>query len=368
MAERLAAGPSMIALVGDRGGPTLWRTLWPISALKARGYPADWDYAKTPAVRRWVEEHDGCLFARTSWPTWARGTFRGFMEEAHDAGRFVVLDYDDDLLTAGFVWRQIELGWTEGKTYEQLEQQRCERIWALTQADGVTVSTEPLADVVRSFTSRPVVVVPNAIDVAWFRTALGRARRQLRPPVIGWAGGRRPDDDLRAMAEGWRRTATRYQQVTFLVQGHVPAIITDAVPADRLVTVPWLPLERYPEPLRDVDIACCAVASDRFNACKTTIKAWEAAIAGCAVVATPFLYGDVIERGSSGLLAETADEWEAHLAVLVERPSYRALLAGRLKRTVEREHALAVNVHRWPAAWSVIQDSARERHARVIMA
>ena len=33
-------GPSVLALVGDRSGPSLWRIFQPFKALQAAGYPA----------------------------------------------------------------------------------------------------------------------------------------------------------------------------------------------------------------------------------------------------------------------------------------------------------------------------------------
>lgn len=360
------AGPSMLALVSDFTGPTLWRCLQPFTALEAASYPCGWDNVHNAAARLLIPQFDGLLIARSGWQRFARRLVEGFLLEAHDAGRFVVMDLDDDVLSPGFSERQLALGWGEGKTYEQLEVERAERIWAVCQVDGVTVSTEPLAEVVRGVTGRPVIVVPNAIDVPWFRSAVRRAQRQLRAPTIGWAGGMRPDADVAAMAEGWRLVADRHPSVRFVVQGYLPPIIRASVPADRLVVIPWLPLERYPEPLGEVDIACCSVAPDRFNACKSVIKAYEAALAGSAVVASPYLYGELIVDGVNGLLAETPAEWAASLDALLRRPADRSILARRLLKRVEQRHTLAQNLAAWPSAWAAIRDDARARHRRLV--
>lgn len=378
MTVRLA-GPSMLALISDFTGPTLWRCLQPFTALERAGYPCGWDNVHNNAARLLIPTFDGLLIARSGWQRFARRLVEGFLLEAHDAGRFVVMDLDDDVLSPGFSERQIVLGWGEGKTYEQLEAERAERIWAVRQVDGVTVSTEPLAVVVRSVTDRTVIVVPNAIDAPWFRGALRRRKRQIQAPTIGWAGGMRPDSDVAAMADGWRLVAARHPAVRFVVQGYLPPIVKASVPAERLVVIPWLPLERYPEPLIEVDIACCSVAPDRFNACKSVIKAYEAALAGSAVVASPYLYGDVVPEGCdvrapqglivdgvNGLLAETPAEWAAALDVLLRRPADRSILARRLLKRVEQRHTLARNLAAWPSAWAAIRDDARARHRRLV--
>lgn len=352
-------GPSMLALVDEMHGPTLWRCLLPFSALEARGYPCGWVKKEHRAVPSLAGRYDGLLLARVSWPRWARPAVRDDLARLRADGRFVVYDSDDDLWRIELTYRALELGWAAGRSWQQLEAAREDRIWALQQADGVTVTTEALAAVARSFTSRPVIVVPNAIDVAWFRAAVGRAARGIPMVTIGWAGGERPDADVEAMAEAWGRIARRFPDVTFVVQGHLPTVVRRAVPEHLLRFIAWLPLERYPEGLVEVDIACCAVADTPFNRCKTPIKAYEAALAGSAVVATPTLYGDVIEHGVAGYLASSADEWEAALQSLVESPALRRMMATRLLRTVEKRHSLDGNLHRWSAAWTEIAAKAK---------
>jgi glycosyltransferase involved in cell wall biosynthesis len=349
-------------------GPTLWRVLSPFTALHTAGYPADWCPKDAAGIGELAPLYDGYVLPRMAWPPGRRRLAEAWFGMIRQAGRFTVYDADDDIFTSDLSRRAVELGWTEGKSYAELEAERFERIWTMQQCDGVTVSTQRLATVVRSFTPRPVVVVPNAIDLPWFRRVLRGAQRRTDGITIGWAGGRRPNRDLAPMAEAWARIARSYPAVTFVVQGHVPAVVTEAVPSERLVILPWMPLERYPAGLVEVDIACASVADERFNRCKTPIKAYEAAVAGAAVVATPTVYGHLIEHEKHGYLAETADEWESALSALVARPALRAIMATRLLKVVERKHGLRGNLHRWPEAWSAIAQSARERHGRLVLA
>lgn len=365
------AGPRMLSLVGDLSGPTLWRVLQPTAVLQDRGYPAEWDFRTAPVIEHAASAFDGFVLPRLAWPPIATGLAARWFDLLRAAGKFVVYDVDDDIFSFADTARRVELGWTEGRSFDQLEADRAARAWALRQCDGVTVSTDPLAALVRSFTERPVVVVPNAIDLPWLRTVLRRAQRRTDGITIGWAGGMRSGRDLAPVAEAWRRIAERFPSVTFVVQGHPDPGLLAAVPPDRLLLLPWLPLDRYPEGLVEVDIACCAVAADRWNANKSPIKAYEAAVAGAAVVASPTVYGDLVEHGLTGYLAETADDWERNLGELLDRPALRAIMATRLLRVVEKRHALARNVGAWPAAWAAIQADAAERrrdHAGLVVA
>lgn len=351
----------MLALLGDMSGPSLWRCLSPFTALQKRAYSCAWDMKSAPGIGQIATVFDGFLIPRLSWEPRQQPLAATWFDGLRRAGKIVVYDADDDLFGPELDRRSVALGWADGKSAETLEAERQARIWAMQQCDGVTVSTPRLATIVRGLTDRPVVVVPNAIDLHWFRGVVRAQGRQIPQPVIGWVGGKRPDDDVMLMAEAWGRVARRCPAVRFVVGGYLPPIIKQHVPADRLVVIPWLPLERYPAGLADVDIACCSVADTPFNRAKSTIKAIEAAVAGAAVVVSPTVYGSLVENGRTGYVAETVDEWEAALVDLVERPALRSMMARRLLRVVEKRHALDVNLWRWPAAWSTIAESARGR-------
>jgi glycosyltransferase involved in cell wall biosynthesis len=363
MADRLT-GPSMLALVGDLSGPALWRILQPISALERAGYPCGWDRTQNHAVSAIAGRYQGIILPRVSWPIAFRPTASAWLAEIRARGQVIVYEADDDLFSTAMVAHGLAAGLTP-KTFRQLDADRHDLHWLLGQVDGVTVSTPYLAEIVRGFTDRPVVVVPNAIDVSWFRSVLRAATRPSPACTIGWAGGKRDERDLAPLGAAWRTIAERYPAVRFLVAGHRSPTLTRAVPADRLEIRPWLPLERYPANLAGLTIGCAALHASAFARSKSDIKALEYAVAGAAVVASPTVYGELVEHGYSGLIAETADEWMLALSALVESPARCAILARRLLRHVERERSLAQNLWRWPAAWSMIAESAKTR--RLVM-
>lgn len=369
MAERPLVGPSMLALVGDMNGPALWRCLQPITALEQRGYPCGWDRAKNDAVAAIAGRYDGLIVPRMSWPAAERPMARRWFDLARARGQFVVYEADDDLFSTAMTRHSLSAGLAHAKSFKQLEEERHDTIWAMRQCDGVTVSTEALAQVVRQFTTRPVVVVPNAIDVPWFRSVLrggqGPPERRSGPSVIGWAGGQRDEADLAVVAEAWRRISQRFDGVRFVVAGHRSTLLTTAVPADRLSYRPWVPIERYPAQLRGLDVGVAAVAETGFNAAKSDIKALEYALAGACVVATPTIYASAVEHGVTGYLATTADEWTDALADLVEHPSRRAIMARRLERQVTSRRSLRENLWKWPHSWQLIADDAATRRGRL---
>lgn len=352
-------------------GDAHWRLIRPATRLREARVDAqvcwldDDDMPTVPVAGRVVVlqrvtvKGDGPEFART------------WTDRLRAAGALaVVYELDDDELTgaeADHLAASMPMGDADRAA---LDATRQALLWTLAACDGATVSTEPLAEVVRQYTDRPVIVVPNALDTEWFRERLAPRAPWADHLTIGWAGWRRPDADLEPMAEAWARISRRYPDVHFVVAGHQPDVIyRQNIPLDRIIRLPIAPLDEYPR-MYQVSIGCCAVADTPFSRCKSPIKAWEYAIAGAAVVATPTLYGPCLWPGVDLAdwdldpvlrprfnLAQRADEWERSLSALIEYPDLRADERARLLAHVLAEHSLTANLHRWESSYKTIADS-----------
>jgi glycosyltransferase involved in cell wall biosynthesis len=359
-------GPAVLAIPGPRSGTfgTWWRAARPFHALQQRGYPV---FSLPPArdslpVAGLQAVRDAASVVQFEpLDGWHPDALAREVDAAHARGQLVVFDLDDDLLTADGVAHVAAACHDTGNRLPPSLSHGfySKRAALLSQADGVIVSTEPLAEVARRYTGKPVLVVGNAIDLAWWRVQREKDGRVVSGPTIGWGGSVRPNVDLAAMAEAWGRVAARYPEAQFLVMGQAPPVVREHVPAERLIALPWGEMEQWAAFLRNMDISCCSVADVPFNRCKTPIKSWESAAAGAAVIASPVLYGDVIEHGQDGFLATTADEWEAAVTRLLEDGALRERLARRLVGKVEARYSLDANVWRWPAAWRAIAEHHR---------
>jgi glycosyltransferase involved in cell wall biosynthesis len=360
----LIKGPRVLALTGDESGPTLWRVWQPYTELQRRGYGAWFRHKDDPEMDapEWpylaATRLEAIVIPRFYWRDHVSS--RQWIRTLHKAGLAVIYDLDDDVLTPQIGARQ-HATTEKDKSLEDLEQDRRDRIAALRLCDGVTTSNAELASVIRQYTDAPVVVVENRIDVAWFRRTLAGARRIEKHLTIGWAGGARYQEDLEPVAEAWHNVAKIRPDVHFVVQGFLPDVLCHAVPARRLHRLPWLSLAEYPRALRNVDIACCSVADNHFNHCKTPIKLWEFTLAGAVSVVSPTLYGPCVVPQSDALMAETAAEWEAALIHLIDDDELRRSLWRAQRRRVATDHALSSHVLDWPRAWTTILDSFRVR-------
>lgn len=354
----------VLALVGDENGCSLWRTFLPFAELCRLGHVAEWARKDdADKVLPWVAAgaFEAVILPRLSWREQA--VARRWVQSLHRAGLTVIYEVDDDVFSPQIAARQHAT--TEpDKTLETLEQDRRDRISALRLCDGVTVSNPALARVVRQYVDTPVCVVPNSIDVRWWRRVLRGVRRLVPPLTIGWAGGARYQEDLAPLAKAWHTIAGRYPDINFVVQGFMAETLIEAVPEGRCRRLPWLPLEEYPRALLNIDIGCASVADNHFNRCKTPIKLWEYTMAGAVSVVSPTLYGEVATDGEDCLVAETAAEWTAALVRLVEDAQLRRRLWRAQRRRVAESFSLERNVLEWPKAWGeIIQQARRPRLA-----
>jgi glycosyltransferase involved in cell wall biosynthesis len=357
-------GPRVLALTAEENGCTLWRVWQPYSELQRRGYGAwfrdkddpemdapEWPYLAATRL-------DAVILPRLSWQDQIPA--RRWIASLHNAGLAVIYDLDDDVLSPQIGARQRAT--TEpNKSLVDLERDRRDRIAAIRLCDGVTTSCAQLATVIRQYVDTPVHIVPNGIDVSWFRRAVHGVRRTVAPVSIGWAGGARYLEDLEPIAEAWHNLAKRFSHVRFVVQGFMADVLVTAVPPEQLVQLPWMSVAEYPRGMRNIDIGCASVADKPFNHCKTPIKAWEFTLAGACVVASPTLYGPVVTDEQDGLIAETAAEWERQLTRLIESPELGRRLWRAQRRRLAMQHSLDRTVLEWPKAWSAIIETFRNQ-------
>jgi glycosyltransferase involved in cell wall biosynthesis len=352
--------PNILTLVNQMGGCELWRALIPITELQRQGYTGiQWGFRNDGRLAHIVHHYDAIVLQRLNWLLGDEVHENGFISAFHKAGIAVIYETDDDIFTDHWIRFNMD---TYGYSEEESSEMAKARIRTLQKCDGVTVSTQRVATIVRNYTDKPVKVVGNYIDLHRWKTVQKRSRRdpRLTGITIGWAGGRRPDTDIESMAIAWGRIAAKYPKVMFVVQGHHAQVIYDNVPNDRIVMIKWLPIESYPSGFVNIDIGCCPLDDNRFNRSKTFIKAMEYAASSAAVVASPTVYAPLIEHGKDGYLATTADEWEQYLSMLVEDYTLRHDMAKQLLAKVRKYYSIETNAVKWLDAWADIVSNYKE--------
>lgn len=191
----------------------------------------------------------------------------------------------------------------------------------LACSDLVTVSTEPLARVVKEHTDAPVVVLPNCVDSYMFPSAVD----QSVTGSIGWAGSSTHYGDLAPVASFLRRAADRTDSA-FISVG---ADYTGLVKAKQTAYSGWEPNIPDYYKLLDFGIGVAPLEDNTFNQSKSALKALEYGARGIVTVASNVgPYASFIEHETTGLLVNSDHEWEKYIRCLSNDLELRQTLAA----------------------------------------
>jgi glycosyltransferase involved in cell wall biosynthesis len=211
-------------------------------------------------------------------------------------------------------------------------------------AHAVTVTTEPLADIVRQWNPN-VHVIPNAVP--------------------DWLIDRQPPQrDDGALTIGWGGSATHNmdwghadQQIRRFLQHHphteLHCIGNDygaRLRAPRRRFTPWQQsVEDYYRTI-DYAIGVAPLLPHVFNTSKSPIKATECAALGISVVASAVRpYEDYLQHGVTGFLVRRDHEWATYLRALVNDPAMRQEM-GAKARQCARAHTVTALAPLWEKA------------------
>lgn len=345
------------ALIENRSNPEryYWRVESPFSILKLYGIdaetistgediPEDTDILIIPKMLTLPEDRD-----ETS----------ELFEWCRSKNIILVYDADDDVFSPAYVQYMTRMTLENlsssnlhpyhiATIIQQLEQQRENYLWTMSQCDAVIVANKEFAKYVRTITTLPVYHVENAINVAAFEACL-QPKHTEEYTTIGWAGGSRPQSELAVMLEAWNQIAFKHEQVQFVISGWQPDLQKyEHLSSERVISVPWKSMDEYPTSMQ-VDIGCVCVGDTAFGAYKTPIKAWEFALAGAMIVGSKNLY-----TGQPIVVCETVNDWVHVLSWYIVGSESRVRLAEVYKRYVKGQYDLQYNWLYWADAYEKI--------------
>lgn len=213
---------------------------------------------------------------------------------------------------------------------------------AIAAAHLVTVSSEPLAEVVRRFHDN-VVVIENHIDAGM----LDMVRPKRDRITVGWAGG---DSHLRDFA------TVHPQLRRFFLRN--PRVDLHTIGTDYR---PFLPMpgrhtgwfQNIAEYYRaiDFDIGIAPLADTVFNRSKSFIKALEYAALGIPVIASDREpYRPFVIDGVTGWLVRSDHEWGKRLYELVNDAAMREEMGAAAKREAAK-WTIQKGYQRWVDAY-----------------
>lgn len=214
-------------------------------------------------------------------------------------------------------------------------------IRCLAAADRVTVSTYPLASVIKQYNTN-TIVVPNMIDQALLKLD-GRPENSDGSVVVGWQGSATHADDWDLIGSTVRRLL-RDPKIRLHTWGQ------QYTSGPRVVHHPWQSdIWDYYRSYR-ADVVVAPLKPSIFNRSKSPIRVLEAAALGIPVVASDFgPYADFVQHGITGFLVRRDHEWLKYLRVLASDPAARREMGANAKH-LAAGHTIQGGIRQWISA------------------
>lgn len=219
------------------------------------------------------------------------------LEKLMDKGWIVIQDMDDD----PHHWREfVESGF-----------------YAYRAVHAVTVSTEPLADMIRAWNPE-VRVFPNAIQQLPLPSP-PRADGRLRL----FFGALNRGNDWRPLLSAYRELAEQCLQTLEFVVVHDREFFAALPESACKVFHPTLSQPDYLSVLASCDLALLPLADTPFNRMKSDLKFIECCAAGVVPVCSRVVYAERPEHLGIGYFADTPAEWLKVLLEAIQNPTER---------------------------------------------
>jgi glycosyltransferase involved in cell wall biosynthesis len=308
-----------------------YRIIMPLAELaKHDGWATAWKPNRQPP-RRYDIVHAQRLDRAEGLADWRRLA----------AGSRLVYDIDDDLWT---------IRMSNWRAYQTFTARAKETVTSYGRySDLITVSTEPLADIMRQRTGRPVTVLPNRVP-GWL---LDHDRPRRDKVVVGWAGGASHAEDVALIAGQVRRAIAGSGGAAELHLIGNDYRRTFQVPGVRHTN--WVPVNEggaYYKTV-DFDIALAPLIGSPFDESKSAIKALEAMALGIPVIASAVTaYRGTVIDGVTGYLIDQRrkSDWGKRIRDLICDPQQRAEM-GANARAAAKAHTIETGWQLWAAAY-----------------
>jgi 2-polyprenyl-3-methyl-5-hydroxy-6-metoxy-1,4-benzoquinol methylase len=207
--------------------------------------------------------------------------------------------------------------------------------YAYRAVHAVTVSTEPLANMIRQWNPN-VQVFPNAILELPPQTA---QRPDSGQRLRIFFGALNRSADWASMQAGVLAAAAELAGAVEFVVVHDDVVSKSLAAVVNTEFHPTLPYAAYMDLLRTCHVALLPLNDTPFNRLKSDLKFIECCAAGVVPVCSPVVYAERPEHHEIGLFAETADQWKHALLALASDPNEVAQRAA-LGRDYVRRHRM----------------------------
>jgi SAM-dependent methyltransferase len=202
---------------------------------------------------------------------------------------------------------------------------------------AVQTSTAPLAEVLGQ-RNPEIAVFPNAID------HIEVARNYTDPDKTTlFFGGLNRELDWPEWLDALNELAAEFgPRLHFRIVND--EALFDALATEHKSFTPLCDYETYLDLLAQSEVSFMPLLDSLFNRCKSDLKFLEASAARVVSLASPVVYGRVIEDGRTGLIFRNADELKQKLRFVLEDRAAAVAMAEAAREYVARQRMLAYQV------------------------
>lgn len=282
------------------------------------------------------------------WQRPADLTLTATMRAIQAGGREAWIELDDDIWALD-ARNPLARPWTPER------RQACTA--AIKCADGVTVSTPRLAEVVAKW-NRNIHVCPNGVEPNDFQ---GEARVDDGVLRVGWVGSYSHLADMEQVLPALHQIGTTYPNVEIVFQGYDP--FQGLGPKEqetgwrefhglKYLYLGWTfdLLEHYRR-IAMMDVTVAPVLDTPFNQAKSPIKWFEHSLyATPMVVSGVRCYTESVRHGETAFVAKSPRDWLKYLTALVKDADVRRRMGEAARTEVLAKHTMAHRAAVWREA------------------
>jgi glycosyltransferase involved in cell wall biosynthesis len=238
----------------------------------------------------------------------------------------IVVDIDDN------VW-QIPTGNISKGSASQFVNRGIMMTQSVSDADWVTVSTEPLKTALEPLNSN-IVVLPNyIIPSEW------EFKRKKHDKVrIAWVWSPTHIPDMAEVEGALKKIQKKYgDKVEIIIMGTAISVYKDL----KTTNIPGVPYTEYPKLFTElgIDISIAPLERNAFNAGKSNIKWLESTMAGAAFIGSKvYPYEFSVKDGKTGYIADNESQWVRKLSFLIENEEKRAEMVKNATKEVLEDY------------------------------
>ena len=232
---------------------------------------------------------------------------------------------------------------------------------AISRADMVSVSTEPLACFLQPFNAN-IKVLPNYLNEdIWQFMPVTKNNSGDSPVTIGYIGGSTHQPDILLIVDALNRIQEEFgQRIHYKFWGvEPPQTLISPRKIDRQHIVAGY--ADYAAAFRDqkIDILIAPLEDNLFNQSKSHLKYLEYSTLGVpGVFSKVKAFEDVVKHGVTGFLATTEDEWVACLRGLITSPELRCRMAVNAQESVKQHYLLSSHADEWAEAYASLENGS----------